>query len=481
MAELGSRAEPARPVLQHPAGDVDVDLRRGHPVRRNRNLVAEVVRVNRAGEIRRRAVAGEAIGFDGRQGGAVLVAAVERAHTGAQLVRDLSGHVVVGHVLLVRGFEGAGRAVLREPDGALAGHHLGDAAGVEPDAVAYHRAAEFEDRLPIGVVGRLGLHVLRDRLIGRIQPQRLSQRTAQAECVEVGPGAAVPVVAPGLCQHAHDAARRRAVFGVVAAGFHLHLGDEVGADRIGRRVVGGVVPEVVLGPRSQRRHVQTVDQEVVFRAARSIQLVAAGLRLVAGAWRLHEHARKIASFWNAVDHLRRDHRAGGILPDVDDGRRRHHLNAFRDASDGERDVNLQDLAQQQLNAGDFPGTEAGERGRNVIDTGRQRREAIDALCVTDGGAGPDERRAPRFDGHAGQDGAGGVPDDPFDGAARLLRPEDIRQRRERQRTHHHPNDVSHSSLLQSPRSNRSCKISSLAAGGSLRQRCIIWIAKCRYS
>ncbi len=215
-------------------------------------------------------------------------------------------------------------------------------------------------------------------------------------------------VGTGLHDGVDDATGRAAVFRGVAGRLDLNLGQEIGVHRFARHArahVGGV---------------HAVDDEAVLRAAGTIDLKAAVAALIVGARRGGQRAREVAAARNALQQVLRDARRGRVLLGIDDRRRRRHLDILAHAANFEIEVDLQDLAEQQLDVLERELLEAGHVRGDAVASRTQRGKPVLAGLVADGRYNA-PRASPRFDCDTRQHRAGAVLDDAFDRAGYLLR------------------------------------------------------------
>jgi hypothetical protein len=121
----------------------------------------------------------------------------------------------------------------------------------------------------------------------------------------------------------------------------------------------------------------------------------------------------VASFWNQIDHVRRDRRRDRVLLDVDDWCFGGNAHRFGYRSDAHYEIRFELLADRQQNVGAFRCVESGERGSDCVGADRQCGKSIEPGRVGRCRGGR-ARLAPRFDGYAGEHGARRVLDDTFD-------------------------------------------------------------------
>jgi len=101
---------------------------------------------------------------------------------------------------------------------------------------------------------------------------------------------------------------------------------------------------------------------------------------------------------------------------VDDGRRAGDGDCLFDSSDSQFGIDRRHASAGQLDALALDRGEAGDRERQAVGAGFQIDDAVLAAPIRhDGARLLDERRARRFDVHAGQDGAGRIADGAGDG------------------------------------------------------------------
>src|SRR6185503_7708454 len=338
-----------------------------------------------------------AIGLDGRkaEGAAQTLVVTRSAHT--QLRGDLGANVVVQSPLIgsadvegLRRRESPGRA---PGDGALLAPELRTVADEEPRLVALDGAAEREDgvHLIVRVVVRVlrNRDVFRTRRVGRNRAQAGAGIAAPAEVGQIGAGAAPEVVGAALRDDADDAAEGRLVLGVVAGLLHLDLFDEVLLDDLraaDRRT----------GARPGVGAVDAVDEIAVLRTGRAVdhQAARAGSRgagvFVVRSRDLREQTDETAALGHGFDHLVADRRGRRIRFGVDERRLARDLDAFGQAADLEREIDLQGLTEIDDCAG-LRRAEAGEGRGDLIRPGGQGGETKHARGI--GHRGEDTRVA----------------------------------------------------------------------------------------
>ena len=131
----------------------------------------------------------------------------------------------------------------------------------------------------------------------------------------------------------------------------------------------------------------------------------AGLPLLLRAGRGLHHVGEVTRLGQPLDLFRGDRGDGRVLLDVDDRRLRRYRDAFGQRRDREREIDLQQLTNPQAHIRDLRHREPLQRGGDLVDAGRQRRETVGTLVIGHRGLHADERRARRLDRCARQDGA----------------------------------------------------------------------------
>ena len=105
-----------------------------------------------------------------------------------------------------------------------------------------------------------------------------------------------------------------------------------------------------------------------------------------------------------------------VSPKAPHSRLQFWLCRLFDSSDSQFGVDRRHASAGQLDALALDRGESGEHERQAVAAGFQIDDAVLAAPIRDDGARLlDERRARRFDVHAGQDGAGRIADDAGDG------------------------------------------------------------------
>ena len=273
------------------------------------------------------------------------------------------GHGLLGRVLnAVVGAE--------EPEGVLQGETAEREAPVQP-VVAGH------ERIELGVLGVL-------------------VRGLQRVVVVVDEGLAMVLVAARLGDDVDDAARRAAELGLVAAGLDLELLDELVVELLALCAVLDAA-----------RH-DAVDDEGVFEAGRAVDDDGVGERRGVGVLgrdtRRDLHDGRVVAPGRQGLHLA----TVDVVADrrrilLDEGRRPRH-DDLRRGRRTQLHVVRRRLAEGDRDRGLDP-REALERGRHLVDPGRQKDEAVGPRGIRDARARSLEGHPAGLDRHARQGAA----------------------------------------------------------------------------
>jgi hypothetical protein len=272
------------------------------------------------------------------------------------------------------------------------------------------RPANRPSELVLVVRVFLVLDVADSLVVDRIEVQPFHRRRREWTSLEVVVSFALHDVAAALGDRADDAAERATVLRRDATCLDLHF-LQVFEDRVLARAA---VHEAV------GRH--AVDGERVLGAAGAVHLDAALDVAGIDRGRREREVLEAAAFRDAIDLLGRDVVGDRRVLGVDERRFRGDAHLFLHASDLERRIHRQGLAEQQHHVGRFAGLEAREVELDGVASGLEVQHAVDAVGAGHGGVDLAGFLVRDGDGRARQHGAAGVLDIAGEAAESFLRP-----------------------------------------------------------
>src|SRR6185436_1174735 len=219
----------------------------------------------------------------------------------------------------------------------------------------------------------------------------------EAARLRVAEEGSVQIVRAALGDDVHDAAGRLAELRLVAAGLDLDLLDEVERRRVAERPEDDRIrPERAVALVGD---VHAVDDVLVVEAgaAGDRRIRTAGRTGAADTRRQVQRVADPAAHRNVLEHLARQHSAGGRRRGVDDRRARGNLNGFSEAADVHLHGHFNGLPEADRDVVLLERLEAFQRRTDGIGTRREERDRETSL-----GVGHRVLRALRAgDGHGG--------------------------------------------------------------------------------